>query len=119
MKKLLILPLLLLLVSACGLTPQEKVYAAGVGYQTAGPPFLTYANLPRCSATRPQPCSDQAVIDEVKRADNVVYVALEQAKAVVVDPTKTESVAAAAASAVEYALSVFTSVLAQYNIGSK
>lgn len=98
-------------------TPQQKVFAAGTGYETATKAALVYLTLPRCAAPKVQPCSEPGVVEQVKKADAVVYAALIQAKTVVVDPSKTATVANAAVTALQSALTVFNAVLAQYQIG--
>lgn len=120
---LMAIPLAALLLSACNQlgspqTAQQKVFAAGTVYETAVKAALVYVNLPRCITPKVQPCSEPGVVDEIKKADNVAFAALTQAKAVVTDPTKTASVANAAAASVESALIVFNAVLVQYRIGT-
>lgn len=109
------------LIAACAQfgspqTAQQKVFAAGTVYETAVKAALVYVNLPRCVTPKAQPCSEPGVVDEIKKADNVAFAALTQAKAVVTDPTKTATVANAAAASVESALVVFNAVLSQYKI---
>lgn len=123
MKRLALALCAALLLAACGAvgspqTAAQKVFAAGTVYEATAKTALVYLELRRCAESVPQPCSVPAVAEEIKKADAVVYTALIQAKAVVVDPTKTASVADSAVTALQSSLAVFGAVMTQYKIGS-
>ena len=97
-------------------TPAQGVYEAGVTYQALGQLVVQYINLPRCGASSPQVCSNEKVVDQLKRADNVAYTALLESQKVVGDPNNTKDVMSTAASSASSAISFLQEVLKQYNL---
>jgi hypothetical protein len=80
----------LLLVSACGAltggTPAADVFAMRAGYNAAFlAPAVAYNALPRCAEAVPQPCSQQSVVSQLRKADAAAKAALDAAETVVRD----------------------------------
>lgn len=100
---------------ACAIpnTPQQTVYAAKATYVGAAETALRYMNLPRCAAPAVQPCSSQAVVDGIKKADNIAFAALEQAEAVVRTPGFGESAVTSAVAAAQGAVRAFVEIVPQ------
>lgn len=109
--------LLALFVGACGAltggTPAADVFAMRASYNAAVlAPAAAYASLPRCAAAVPQPCSEQAVVNQLRKADAAAKAALDAAETVVRDTPRvdartairaaTEAIAAVAAIAAIY-----------------
>lgn len=86
MKSLMLAAALALGLSGCALfegdTAEHDVFGVGVAYAAVGTAALEYTTLPRCDAA-PAPCSEQAVVDRIKEADNVAYNALKAAQSAV------------------------------------
>lgn len=123
MSKVVYLPGLLIagavaLVVACSLpsTPQQVVFDAKASYTGAGKTFLLYGNLPRCAVTVPKPCSSQAVIDVVKKADNVAFGALQVAEDTVRTPGFGEAAIKDASIAATNAVKAFVTITSDLGV---
>lgn len=80
--------ILALALAACGGERLHKPTTAGnagttalVAYFAANRAAVKYIELPRCATPRVLPCSDQAVVDKIARADTAAYDAAKAADA--------------------------------------
>ena len=98
-------------------SPQADVYAAKASYGAALTVAVRYNGLPRCGApTSPPICSDAAVVLQLRRADAVASVALDQAESVVRSPLSSASLIAAAAQSATGAVKVLQAVITSYGV---
>jgi hypothetical protein len=78
---------------------------------------LTYGNLPRCLPEGgPVVCSQQKVVDQIKKASTVSITAIEQATEILKDPKLTAGTKETAVSAAEAAIATFNSIVATYEV---
>lgn len=89
---------------------QRDVFAAKEGYGVAERLATVYAQLPRCSTPAVQPCSDQAVLDQITRARNIAREALAAAQIAVDTPQFGENAVSTAVASAQAAMSAFTSI---------
>ena len=108
----------LALFVSCSLpnTPQQVVFDAKASYTGAGKTFLVYGNLPRCATVPVQPCSNQAIIDVVKKADNVAFTALAVAEDTVRTPGFGESAIKDAATSATNAVKAFVTITSDLGV---
>lgn len=96
----LVLALALLPLGACATyeaqTPQQQIYAAQKQYTAAVLQAAAYEARPRCGSPGADPamCSDPATLAALRRADSVVFPALQAARA---SPTQEAATALTAA----------------------
>lgn len=83
MKKILVLLPLLLIACTSPETPQQAVYLAESQYSAALRVELAYSNLPRCNKTTSKLCSDAVVIKKARKADDIAWLALQEAETAV------------------------------------
>jgi hypothetical protein len=67
-------------------TPAQTVFAAKSAYAGVLTAAVAYESLPRCSETRPQPCSSPALVEQLRKADNTAAAALDAAETAVRTP---------------------------------
>ena len=115
MKRIATLALALAL-AACGSQPTNDVQAAQLGYEAALIVAVKYNQLPRCTPTGPKVCSVQAVVEQLRKADDAAIASLAAAKNVVVTPGATTSAIVAAQAAASQAVTAFTTILNVYQI---
>ena len=80
----------LALAGCSGVTASNDVASTAVALTGAERLASVYVALPRCPATAP--CSDPAVVAQIKAADNAAYAAVKQAEA---NPSMSGAAAAA------------------------
>ncbi|MCC2632125.1 MAG: hypothetical protein K0S48_11 [Ramlibacter sp.] len=97
--------------SAAPDTPQQAVYAAKSAYATALTAAVAYKKLPACSATRPAPCSQPALVQQLQRADIVAAASLDAAEAAVRTPLVSPTAAGRAVQAAQAALSAMNALV--------
>ena len=92
MKKTLSLLAVVLLVGCTApQTPEQAVYLAQSDYAAALRVELAYSNLPRCGKPdSPKLCSDADIIRQLQKADDLAWIAIQEAQAAVRSPTFTE-----------------------------
>lgn len=88
-------------------SPQQAVFQAKVGYAVALSAAVAYNNLPRCGEP---PCSDPAIVAQLRRADNTAIAALDASEAAVRTPGFGESLVTSAVAAAKAALAAFVSI---------
>lgn len=89
---------------------QRDVYAAKEAYGVAERLATAYAKLPRCATPAVQPCSDQAVVDQITKARNIARDSLNAAQNAVDTPGFGSDIISTAVTAAQAAMSAFTSV---------
>lgn len=97
-------------------TPAQRVFAIQTEYNGALAVALAYESQPRCSETQPQPCSDPAAVNEIRKADNDAWAALLAAQEYVRAGGHEGGALAAALAAARSALGVLTAVLANHGL---
>lgn len=104
---------LLFLLAACGSTPQQVVFEARSGYDAAIlAPAANYNELPRCPA---EPvCSEQSVVDSLRKADAAAKTALDAAEDVVRNHPDWDS--DASIDAMKRAIDAVSQILKQYGV---
>ena len=90
-------------------SPQQAVFEAKQSYAVALTAAVAYKRLPDC-ATRPQPCSDKAVVAQLQKADTVASTALDAAENAVRTPGFGKEVLSSAVAAANSALTAFVSI---------
>jgi hypothetical protein len=112
--RLVLFSILALVAAACASSPspQVVVYDAQL-YVATGQTALKYMGLPRCDVA-PMPCSKQAVVDGIKRADAVANVALRHAQEVVRTPGFGNEALQSAAVAATGAVKAFVAIVPQF-----
>lgn len=120
MRKIIAVAAMALFVAACGgLSPsaQSDVYSAKTAYGAALTLAVAYNKLPRCGAPTSSPlCSDQAAVLQLRKADSVAALALDQAEAVVRNPASSSSLIAAAVQSATGAVKVLQQVETTYGL---
>lgn len=101
-------------------TPAQRAYAAQSDYNAALAVALIYESLPRCPegvTSLLAACSEAPVVEEIRKADNDAFNALERAKGIALSPSKDGfDLALQAANA---AIGLFNDVLANHNLLGK
>lgn len=72
-----------------------------------------YTDLPRCTATQGQPCSSQAVVNEIRQYRQAAGTATKGAVEIATNPTKTSIPVANAVADAQRAVEVFRNSLAK------
>lgn len=111
--------LALLALAGCGSSapdPQQTVYALEGSYAAALAVEVAYHNLPKCITGGPKICSDQAVMDNINKADAVAWTAIKAAENTVRTPGVSSSAATAAVVAAQQASAAFTSITATLKV---
>lgn len=109
--------LLVGLVAACanqntGPSPANIVYAAKQTFVGAQTLAIQYVSLPRCGQPSSPPlCSDQGVVDAIKKGNNDAVIALDAAEKTVRDPNASGSVVNAAVVGAQNAVAAFTAIV--------
>jgi hypothetical protein len=67
-------------------TPAQTVFAAKSAYAAVLTAAVSYESLQRCAPAVPKPCSDPALVAQIRRADDVAKLALDTAEAAVRTP---------------------------------
>ena len=96
--------------------PQQTVYALEGSYAAALAIEVAYHNLPRCVAGGPKICSDQAVMDNINKADAVAWTAIKAAEDTVRTPGVSSSAANAAIVSAQNASAAFTKIVATLKV---
>jgi hypothetical protein len=106
----------LLLASACASgTPEKVVFTARGGYDALLDGAATYSTLPRCeSAGAPKVCSQQSVVDQMRKADAAAKATLDAAEDTVRNHPNLD--ASAAVAAANNAVVAYITVLDTYHI---
>lgn len=90
MKKFLVLCILVVSFAGCAIqpsTPAQSVYALQSGYVGALTLAVKYKALPICGLpTSPALCSDAVILQNLQKADDVAYIALQAAQTAVRNP---------------------------------
>jgi uncharacterized protein YcfL len=89
-------------------SPQQIVFAAKSGYATALTAAVAYKRLPACATPAVLPCSDQTIVAQMQKADNVAAASLDAAESAVRTP-------AVSASARDRAIAAANAALAAMN----
>lgn len=97
--------------STASSTPAQTVFAAKSAYATALTAAVAYESLPRCAPAPRQPCSDAAVVAQLRKADNVAAAALDAAQAAVRTPVIGTDATSKAVQAASSALAALTSLV--------
>ena len=76
------LPWVVVLALACATVSTtdrliQAFYTAEDAYVVVANDAVIYGHLPRCSEKQAAPCSDQAVVDSIKKIDGDVWLAIE------------------------------------------
>ena len=116
-KRYVLSTVLVLLLAGCGAitgaSPAADVFAMRAGYDAAVlTPAATYASLPRCVPAAPRPCSEQAVVNQLRKADAAAKAALDAAETVVRDTPRVD--ARTAISAAREAIAAVSTIIAIY-----
>lgn len=97
--------------------PASVVFSAKTSYAAALSVAVRYANLPRCGKpTSPPICSDPSVVLQLRKADEVASVALDQAEAMVRTPNVNPGLAATAVQSAVGAVKVLQQVVVTYGL---
>jgi len=109
---------ILVLLAGCATpeSPSQSVFQAKSAYSVALTAAVAYKHLPDCTKA-PQPCSDKAVISQLKKADDVAAAALDAAESAVRSPGFGADILATAVASAKSALAAFLSITS--TIGSK
>ena len=94
MRRFLILPVLILVVSCASMaakTPAQRVFAAQSDYNALLSVAVAYESQPRCQEKVTLACSDPGVVAVVRKADTDAYTALKVAQDTVRTPGATDS----------------------------
>jgi hypothetical protein len=108
----MLIAVIALAIAGCA-TPQssqQSVFQAKTAYAVALTTAVAYKRLPDC-ATRPQPCSDKAVVAQLQKADTVAATALDAAETAVRTPGFGESVIRSSVTAARAGLDAFLSIV--------
>lgn len=98
-------------------SPQADVYSAKAAYGAALTLAAGYNGLPRCGApTSPPLCSQASVVLQLRKADQVASLALDQAELVVRNPLSSASLIAAAVQSATGAVKVLQQVETTYGV---
>lgn len=120
MRPILIVAAMAALVTACGgsaPSAQSDVFAAKTAYGAALTVAVAYNGLPRCGApTSPPLCSQASVVLQLRKADQVASLAIDQAETVVRSPSSSASMIAAAVQSATGAVKVLQQVEATYGM---
>ncbi len=120
MRPILIVAALAGFVTGCGgsaPSAQSDVFAAKTAYGAALSLAVGYNSLPRCGApTSPPLCSDNAAVLQLRKADQVASLAIDQAELVVRNPASSASLVAAAVQSATGAVKVLQQVEATYGV---
>lgn len=116
-----ILLICLLFIVACSTVPQtpgQGVYAAKATFAGALGAAVQYASLPRCVEGVPvlQACSDQGVLDDMKKASLAAQEALDEAEKVVRTPGVGDSAITAAVASASAAVEAFVKITQMVDI---
>lgn len=102
-----------LLLAACSSfkaeTPQQRAFALQVDYNAVAAALLSYESRPRCPA--PHPCSDPSIVDEIRKADNDAFAALQAAQKAITTGDANGPSAYKALTAFEAALTAYRAIL--------
>lgn len=109
-----------LAIAGCATTPggtadanvqaQQTVFAAKASYAVALATATAYESMPRCATTQPQPCSNTAVVEQLRKAQPVARGALDAAESAVRNPSFGKDAIATAVAAANAALAAFVSI---------
>ena len=103
----------LCLLGGCGTDPQKAVFTARSAYDAAVlAPAANYNELPRCPAAKV--CSEQSVVDSLRKADAAAKTTLDAAEDVVRNHPTWD--AAAAVAAAQNAVTAAEQILALYGV---
>ena len=94
---------------------EQTAFAARSAYRETLRWAVEYSDLPRCSATRPMPCSSQSVVNELRKLDNTAFTATKGAVDLARSPTKTSLALTNAVTDALKTVSVFRDAVAAYN----
>lgn len=95
----------------------SDVYSAKAAYGAALTLAVGYNGLPRCGApTSPPLCSQASVVLQLRKADQVASLALDQAELVVRNPLSSASLIAAAVQSATGAVKVLQQVETTYGV---
>ncbi len=109
---------LVLSLAACATpeSPEQAVFQAKAGYAVALAAAVAYVELPRCNVAKP-PCSDAALVTQLRKADDVTNGALSAAEQAVRTPGFGESIVVSAVATARSALAAFVAITS--TLGSK
>lgn len=124
MKKYLLITALAFLLSACAassstpaLSPAATVFAAKTSYEAVLITAVAYNKLPRCGTPKSPPlCSDQAVVVQLRKADDAALATLGSAENIVRTPGVTKDAISFATVAATNAVSAMQAILSTYNV---
>jgi hypothetical protein len=102
--------------SVFGGSTQQILYSLHGDYNTLLAASVTYAELPRCSATQPAPCSKQDIVDKMAAADNVAWPLVQKSDALAQDSNTPADALTAIKSELSNALSAFKLVFTSNNV---
>jgi len=98
-------------------TPAQLVYVAKERYSVVLDAANKYEDLKRCTVVdAPKACSDPEAVEVLRKADNAVRLALDEAEAVVRDPAASESALSLAVRSAEGAIATFAAILADLGV---
>lgn len=121
MKRYLAPLLLAAALAGCATTPgggtptlavsaQQSVFAAKTAYGVALSAAVAYESLPRCATPAVQPCSNLAIVTQLRQAQPVARGALDAAEAAVRTPNLGTDAISTAVAAANAALAAFESL---------
>lgn len=100
-----------------GTTPAQAVFAAKSAYAGVLTAAVVYESLPRCAASVPKPCSDPAVVAQLRKADTTASTALDAAEAAVRTPAIGADAASKAIQTANLALAALQAIVT--TVGAK
>lgn len=112
----IIAALCLLLAAACQQAPRptNAVLATMTAYEAALTVAVAYNKLPRCSVTSDKLCSDQAVVEQLRKADNAAIASLAAARTVALTPGITDGAVRASLATAAQAVAAFNTIVTIY-----
>ena len=97
-------------------TAANRVYAAKVGHTGLLTAAVTYNNLARCTPTNRPVCSEQSVVDQLRKANTAAVATLDSAETVVRTPNVNQDVVEFTVLSAENAVKAYQSIVKTYNI---
>jgi starvation-inducible outer membrane lipoprotein len=116
-KKLALTLALIFGLTACGGMPQNQqqtVFEIKSSYGVALNVAANYAELPACTASRGQPCSDPQAVAQLKKAEPAARATLDAAENAVRTPGFGNNVVNSSITAAREALKAFSVIVTQY-----
>lgn len=97
--------------TVAGVSAERAVFATKTAYEAALTAAVAYKNLPVCATPAKPPCSNPAIVTQLRKADNVAAGALDAAEAAVRTPSIGTTARDQAVNAANAALAALQAVL--------